>query len=163
MCLYVRSWYVSREDTQNLIRPQPKSPLSLQHHASCRGGERLLVCLLEFTCLSAKTYIRLSLKWIGSSDACVSTPQYRELRKLRADSAEGEPSAVFWVAPLGWARPTLDPWSLWSWKQQGASMVVSLSPRLIPVTADSPWTGQNWGRCDGNKDLGRSRDRGVET
>ena len=36
-----------------------KSPLSLQHLASCRGGESLLVWLPEFTCLSAKTYIPL--------------------------------------------------------------------------------------------------------
>ena len=80
--------------------PSPtKSPLSLQHLSSCRGGEHLLVWLLEFTCLSAKTYIRLPPKWVGSSDACVSTPHCRELRKLRADSAEGKPSAVFLRCP----------------------------------------------------------------
>ena len=43
--------------------PSPtKSPLSLPCLASCRGGESLLVWLLEFTCLSAKTYFPLPPK-----------------------------------------------------------------------------------------------------
>ena len=94
--------------------PSPtKSPLSLQCPASCRGGERLLVWLLEFTCLSAKTYIHLPTKWVGSSDACVSTPHCRELRKLRADSAEGTPSAVS-LSCLSYVSQahTMFPWSL---------------------------------------------------
>ena len=80
--------------------PSPtKSPLSLQRLASCRGGQSLLVWLLEFTCPSVQTYICLPLKWVGSNDVCVSTPQCRELRKLRADSAEGETSAVSLSCP----------------------------------------------------------------
>ena len=64
------------------------------------------------------------------------------------------PVLFLWVASLMWARPTpcsLDHWSLWSWKQHGTSIMVYFPPRLITVTADPPWIGQNWGRCDGNK------------
>ena len=118
--------------------PSPtKSPLSLQHLASCRGGEHLLVWLPEFTCLSAKTYVCLPHKSVGSSDACVLTPQCRELRKLRADSAEGGAQYCFFELPhSGEPGPhhvpripvTCDPGN--SSKLLGSS----LSPRLIPIT-----------------------------
>ena len=63
----------------------------------------------------------------------------------------GSPMLFLWVAPLRWARPTsssLNPCSLWSWKQTGWSVCLSLS------------LSQNWGRCDNSKDLGRNQRQG---
>ena len=157
-------WYVSREDTKNLIPPQPKSPLSLQHRASCRGGELLLVCLLEFTCLSAKTYIPLPLKWLWSSDAYVSTPQCREFRKLRADCRGGAQCCLFELPLLAepdlhhlpWIPGPCDPGSSRKLPWWSLFLPDSSPSLLIPhkevITGGVVMVTRTWGR---------SRDRGV--
>ena len=81
------------EDTKNLSPPQPRV-LSLYNVLLTIEMEK--VCWLDYLKLLVWVQKLISpfLKGVGSSDAFASTPWFREARKLRGDSAEGEPKAV---------------------------------------------------------------------
>ena len=65
-----------------------KSCFSLHCLAGCGGGESLLVWLIEATCLSTKSLHPFSPEMSRKQS------QHPDFGKLRADSSEGEPSAV---------------------------------------------------------------------
>ena len=130
------------EDTKNLSPPQPRV-LSLYNVLLTTEMEK--VCWLDYLQLLVWVQKLISpfLKGVGSSDACASTPWFREHRKLRGDSAEGEPKAVSLSCPTQVSQAhTIFPGSLRSWEQQRASGIISLSlslslpSRLIPITVD---------------------------
>lgn len=94
-------------------------------------------------------------KGVGSSDACTSTPWFREPRKLRGDSAEGEPKPVSLSCPTQVSQAhTIFPGpvpvilgpaaSLWD----HFSFSLSLPARLILITVGPPRASAELGECD---------------
>ena len=94
--IYV-SWASKCQENILKILPSPtKSPLSLQ---CLSGSEVKKVCwfgYLKLSCLSAKN---LNLFPPNEREAVMLVSQHPNLGKLRADSAEGEPSAVSLSCP----------------------------------------------------------------
>ena len=130
--IYV-SWASKCQENILKILPSPiKSPLQY-----LSGSEVKKVCwfgYMKLSCLSVESLNLSSPKWEGSSDACVWTPWFREPGKLRADSAEGDPSAVSLSCPTQvthsdneLASSSLASCFLWSLEQQRAAGVLFLS------------------------------------
>ena len=131
---------------------------------------RKSVDLITYSYLSeCKKLISPFLKGVGSSDACASTPWFREARKLRGDSAEGEPKAVSLSCPTQVSQAhTIFPGSLLPVILGAAASFwdhLSLSLSLCPLgSSPSPLTppraSQNWVRCDSTKGLHKSQRQG---